>query len=207
MNLELIQRVIYLQKEVERLETLETAVTVEGAGAITLIETKASAASPTISFTNIASTYTHLLAIGSIRSTQETEAELCQVGVNGIGLPNAVFDCFISYCFGAAILSVNVPQRMATGWFAGNQCPANMFTPFTMWFFFYKDTKRYRQCHSISAYGKDKTAPDIQAVQQAVASHWMNNANAISRIDFQTFNAANNFAAGSTISLYGVNGS
>ncbi len=205
MNLELINRIYYLEKEIERLESLETAVAV-GGGAITLIETQHLAAQAAIiTFDNIPSTYTHLLFVGSIRSMMATEGDQSDVSFNGIALPNAAFDSYHSYFSGGAGGNSNNTQRLTTGWFAGTLCPANMFTPFSFWVFFYADTKRYRQVKASTAYGMDSTAPDIEAFTSASVGHWKDTSDPVNRVDFEGWNGANNLAAGCHISLFGVN--
>jgi len=206
MNLELIQRIYYLEKEIERLESLETAVGVSGDSALTLIETQhLTAQAIALSFQNIPSTYTHLFFVGSIRSLRVDEADLCDVNFNNIAIPNAAFESYVSYAFGGTLNNADNTQRLTTGWFAGTLCPANMFTPFSFWVFDYADVSRNRQVKANSAYGKDKTAPDIEAVTQTACGHWKDTTTAVNRVDFASWARANNMAAGCHISLFGVN--
>ena len=209
MNLELISRIFYLEREIERLETLESPIAVSG-GSITLLETQTliGTTSP-ITFLNIDQTYTHLLFIGSLRSDIVDEADATQFHFNGIGLPNAAFHSFITRWAGSPKVSqnFNLAQRLIANYIPGANAPANFFGTFNVWVYFYTMIDRNRSIQAQYSMGQDITPDDIEATEGTSCGHWINTASPISRVDFETWNDANDFIAGSTISMYGVSGS
>jgi len=207
MNLELINRIYYLEKEIERLETLETAVGVVGGGSITLIETQALVgATKPITFSAIPQTYTHLLFIGSVRSAIVNTNDFVQFHFNNIGITNAAFDCTDTRGDVSGLFNTNIPQRMGAGWVPGSTGPAGFFGAFNLWCFWYTKTDRNRTSKSLFGAGISiVNPPGIDATAGSMSSQWKNTAAAVSRVDFETWNNASNFEGGSTITMFGVN--
>jgi hypothetical protein len=203
MNLELIQRIYYLEKEIERLESLETEVAV-GGGAITLIETQAlGAPAARITFSNIPATYTHLLFIGSLRTANTFEGDTVYMSFNNIALPNAAFVSTNTYGSTGGFGNSQVAGRLYACVCPDSASPAGFFGPFNMWLFWYKKTDQNRIAKALYGFGSDVTAPDIWADNGSTTSMWKNTAVAVNRVDF--IPSAANLIAGSTITLFGVN--
>lgn len=203
----LVKHMVHLHRRIQRLETLETPAAAPGGGSVTHLETiLISPAGKPITFSNIASTYTHLLFTGSIRSADPGEFDYLQVGFNGVAVPNAAYDGYLTYLLGGASSNVNSATRIIACLFGADGSPTDMFTTFEFWVFFYSRTDLNRQIKGQSAFGRDKTAPDIEAVNSTSSGHWNNVAAAINKVEFSTWAGAANFKAGSIISMYGVSG-
>lgn len=206
---DMVKRIMNLEAEIKRLEVLESPVPVAGGGAITFIQKQdVTVATRPITFDNIPGTYRHLLFVGSVRTAIAGEDDTGLFHVNNIGLNNAAFYSYYSRYSGAVKVPLSgavANQLMFASQINGStSTPADTFTPFTLWCFFYARTERNRQFGGQWAFGKDSSAPDIEAVEGECSSHWINTANAITRVDFDTWAGASNFVAGSTISLFGI---
>jgi hypothetical protein len=204
MNLELINRIYYLEKEIERLETLETAVGV-GESAFTLISSqRLTAPAASISFTNIPVSYTHLFFIGSLRTANTFEGDSIYMSFNGIALPNAAFVSTVTHNSTGGFGNSQVAQRLSCSTCPDTISPAGFFGPFSLWVFWYTKTDRNRMAKSLYGYGADATAPDIYSSAGSATSMWINTADVVNRVDLFPASAAN-FLAGCQVSLFGVN--
>lgn len=204
---ESVSHILELQREIARLETLEQPAGGAGGGSIFHIETITSPGGPNFTFDAIPATYTHLLLLGSIRSETAGETDYCEMYLNGLASPNAVYDGFLTSLQGLASANSNSAGRPLVCLFGCTDSPADMFTPFELWIFFYARTDLNRQWKSNSAFGKDKTAPDIEAVNSTCSGHWMNTSDPIDQVDITTWGQAADFVDGSVVSMFGVSGS
>ena len=205
MNLELINRIYYLEKEIERLETLETAVGVSGDSAFTLISSQRLAApAAQITFSNIPATYTHLFFIGSLRTANVFEGDSIYMSFNNIALPNAAFVATDTRNDTGGFANTNIAQRLYCSICPDTISPAGFYGPFSLWVFWYGKTDRNRIAKSLWGYGGDATAPDIYSGAGSATSMWINTASVVNRVDLIPASAAN-FLAGCQVSLFGVN--
>jgi hypothetical protein len=202
----MVARTIALEKEIARLETLEYPAVVAGGGAIVHLETQTLALAGTFSFTNISASYEHLLFIMSMRSAAAAEDDIVIMEFNGIAQGNVVYDSFITRWAGSPKVAwaTNVAQRLVVAYCPGATAPSQNFGPVWCWVYNYADTSYNRGYNGHYAFGKDITAPDIEATEGHATGQWKNTAAAISRVDFDTWAGVNNFAANSMVSMYGV---
>lgn len=207
MNIELINRIYYLEKEIERLESLETAVGVSGESAFTLISSqRLTAPAAQITFSNIPASYTHIFFIGSLRTANVWYGDSVYMSFNGIALPNAAFVSVNTHGSTWGMGNSQIANNMYLGGCPDSTSPPGFYGPFSLWVYWYRKTDRNRIAKSLYGFGS-KTAPGIPAGFQAssgtATSMWINTASVVNRVDL--IPSAANFLAGCQVSMFGVN--
>jgi hypothetical protein len=206
MNLELINRIYYLEKEIERLETLETAVGA-GGSAFTLISSQRLVApAARITFSNIPASYTHIFFIGSLRTANVFFGEDIALTFNNIAFPNAAYVSTNTSGSTWGFSNSQIASRLHLGACPDSTSPAGFYGPFNLWVYWYTKIDRNRMAKSLYGYGAKTPAGvpfGVNASCGTATSMWRNTASAVNRVDFIPL--WTNFLAGCQISMFGVN--
>ena len=160
--------------------------------------TAGSGGSASMGFTSIPATYTDLVVLLSVRSTQSAVDAQLRININGTGVGTNFSSYGIQSDGGGGVNSFNQTTGWIAGGFNGNTSTANTFTSLQLYFPNY--TVSANKSYDVqSAMERNSATAGTYAELAAVL---YSNTSAISSLSFTT--PSNNLAEYSTAYLYGI---